>query len=148
MEFSKCVKDRRSIRKFKEKPVDKATMEKIVSTATYAPSWKNSQTTRYVVIEKTQLKNEIAEKYVLGFEHNGNIIKNAPAIVLVTTVTSCSGFEKDGSFSTAKGTPWEIFDMQVLQPKPFCLAATDQGLGTVILGIYDEEKIIQATHLH
>ena len=146
MEFIECVKNRRSIRKFKETPVDRATIEKIISIATCAPSWKNSQTTRYVVIENKELQKEIGENYVLGFEHNGNIIKNTPAIVLITTVTSRSGFERDGSYSTAKGTHWESFDAGIAT-QTFCLTATDQGLGTVILGIYDEEKIIKVTNI-
>lgn len=146
MEFIECLRDRRSIRRFKETPINKTTLEKIVTAASYAPSWKNSQTTRYILIENGALKNEIAENCLLGFEHNTNIINNAPAIVLVTTVTKRSGFEKDGSFSTNKGTHWESFDAGIAT-QSFCLAALDEGLGTVILGIFDEEKISKVAEI-
>ena len=45
-------------------------------------------------------------------------------------VTGRSGFEKDGSYSTALEGHWQTF----------CLAAHALGLGTVIMGIYDTEK--------
>ena len=51
-----------------------------------------------------------------------------------------SGYERDGSFSTSKGTHWQSFDAG-LAAEAFCVAAHDAGLGTVILGIYDEGKV-------
>ena len=50
MEARECIKGRRSIRKYSDKPVDKALIEEIVETASYAPSWKHSQTIRYIAV--------------------------------------------------------------------------------------------------
>lgn len=77
----------------------------------------------------------------MNFEHNKNIILKAPMLVLITTVSSRSGYERDGSFSTSKGTHWESFDAGIAA-QTFCLAAHEKGLGTVIMGIYDEDKVI------
>lgn len=49
-------------------------------------------------------------------------------------------YERDGSFSTSKETHWQSFDAG-LAAEAFCVAAHDAGLGTVILGIYDEGKV-------
>ena len=38
MDFESCVKERRSVRKFLEKPVSKEIFERIVELARYAPS--------------------------------------------------------------------------------------------------------------
>ena len=102
MEFLDCVKGRRSIRNFKSEKIDHAVLQKVVQAAAYAPSWKNTQIARYVVIENEAIKNDIAENCVMGFAHNTAIIQNAPAIVVVTYIAGRSGFERDGSFSTIK----------------------------------------------
>ena len=50
MDTITCIKTRRSIRQFKEQEVTKDVLEDIVQTASFAPSWKNTQTTRYIAI--------------------------------------------------------------------------------------------------
>lgn len=146
MEFLDCVKGRRSIRKFKEKKIDRAVIEKIVEAAACAPSWKNTQIARYLFIEDETLKNEIAENCVMGFRYNTNTLKNAPAIVVVTYVAGRSGFERDGSFSTSKEDRWEMFDAGIAT-QTFCLAAHNEGVGTVIMGIFDDDKLAQAAQV-
>ena len=143
MENVKCVIERRSIRKFKSKPISENILENIIKVASYAPSWKNSQTTRYITVSDQKLKKEIAENYVLGFEYNRKTILNAPMLVIITTISPRSGFERDGSPSTSKKTHWESFDAGIAT-QTFCLAAYDAGLGTVIMGIFDEDKVIKA----
>lgn len=140
MELVKCIETRRSIRKFKADPVPHETVRKIVAAAAFAPSWKNTQVTRYMVIEDADMKARIAEEATLGFEHNSGIIKGCAALVVVNMVHGRSGFERDGSFSTSKEDRWEVFDAG-LATQTFCLAAHDNGVGTVILGIFDEGKV-------
>ena len=53
-----------------------------------------------------------------------------------------SGFERDGSYTTSKEDRWEVFDAG-LATQTFCLAAHDKGVGTVILGIFDENKVAE-----
>ena len=50
MEAMECIKTRRSCRKFKEEAVSHEVLETIVGAAAYAPSWKNTQITRYIVV--------------------------------------------------------------------------------------------------
>lgn len=142
METLKCIETRRSIRKFKAQQVPHEVVQAIVSEASFAPSWKNTQVTRYVVVEDAGVKAKIAEEAVLGFAHNTEIIKAAPALVVVTMVHGRSGFERDGSFSTSKEDRWEVFDAG-LATQTFCLAAHDKGVGSVILGIFDEAKVAE-----
>lgn len=146
MELKKCVEERRSIRKYKNEPVSDGTIEKIVSVAAYSPSWKNSQTTRFVAVSNPALKKELAEKCVMDFDFNKNTILNAPMIILVTTLSPRSGFERDGSPSTSKGTHWESFDAGIAT-QTLCLAAHEEGLGTVVLGVFDEAKVRDAAKI-
>ena len=70
MELSTCIKERRSVRRFTEEMVDHETIEKIIDLARFAPSWKNTQTTRYYVIENADMIKSICDDAVLGFEGN------------------------------------------------------------------------------
>ena len=143
METLEAIKTRRSIRKYSDKPVDRDTIEKIIAGAAYAPTWKNSQTARYKIVTNDAIKAQIADNCVYGFAGNQNIIKGAPVLVVLTTVNSRSGYERDGSFSTSKGTHWQSFDAGICA-QTLCLTAHEYGLGTVIMGIFEEEKVIKA----
>lgn len=140
MEFTEVVKERRSVRKFINKRVEREKFESIVKIASYAPSWKNTQTTRYIFVEDRKTIKEIAENCVMGFEFNSNIIKNAPAVVVLSNIKGRCGYERDGSFSTSKEDRWEMFDAGI-SAQTFCLAAHELGLGTVIMGVFDEIKL-------
>lgn len=142
MDLTECIKTRRSVRHFADKPVERELLEKIVGDAAFAPSWKNVQPARYIAVENRALKQKIAENCVMGSAWNRGIIENAPLVIVMTYLVNRSGFEKDGTPSTSKGTHWESFDAGIAA-QTFCLAAWNAGLGSVILGIIDEEKIIE-----
>ena len=143
MDFMTCVKERRSIRRFKDQKVDHALFEKIVEAASYSPSWKNTQIARYIVVEDRALIDYIADNGVMDYAHNAEIMRNAPALVLVTYICGRSGYERDGSFTTSKKDQWEMFDTGIAT-QTFCLAAHSLGVGTVIMGIFDDEKVAKA----
>lgn len=137
MTAKECITGRRSIRQFTDQPVSHEVLANIVETASYAPSWKHTQITRYIAVE-----GETKEKLshcTSAYARNGEIIANAPMVVAVTIVKGRSGFERDGSFTTGRGDSWQMFDAGVAS-EAFCLAAYEQGLGTVIMGIFDQEE--------
>ncbi len=135
MTAKECIIGRRSIRSFTDQTVSHELLEQIVETASYAPSWKNSQVTRYIAVEG-EMKARLAACTTI-WAGNGDIMNNAPMVVAVTVITGRSGFERDGSFSTGKGEGWQMYDAGIAS-EAFCLAAYEQGLGTVIMGLYDE----------
>lgn len=138
MEFLDCVRGRRSVRKFTGKPVAHEIIERVVRAASYAPSWKNHQIARYMVVEDMAIKEQIAAGCMMGRQYNAAIVRGAPAVVLVNIVTGLTGYTSGGSFATKKGDRWEMFDAG-LATQTFCLAAYDEGLGTVIMGVFDED---------
>lgn len=135
-----CIKTRRSIRRFSKREVCADVLADIVNIAAYAPSWKNSQTVRYTAVLDKGLKSRLANECMMGFEHNIITACVAPALVIVTTINGRSGYEKDGSATTSKGTHWQSFDAGIAT-QTFCLAAHEKGLATVIMGIFDEERV-------
>ena len=67
-------------------------------------------------------------------------------LVVVTYVKNRSGYERDGSFSTPKEDRWQMFDAGIAT-ECFCLAAYEKGLGTVIMGIFDEDIVASSIEL-
>ena len=146
MNAKECIETRRSIRKYKNEPIPASVLNEIVETAKFAPSWKNTQIARYHVVTNPELKEKIANDCVCGFTFNTKTLLQAPAIVVLSYVTKRCGYERDGSFSTSKEDRWEMFDAGVAA-QTFCLAAHDKGIGTCIMGIFDEEKIAEVLNL-
>lgn len=140
MKTIECIKSRRSIRKFEDTPVDKKTLESLVEAASYAPSWKNTQVVRYTAVTNASIKERIAKNCVMDFVGNETIIRACPVLIIVSFVHGISGYEKSGESSTSKEDRWEVFDAGVAA-QTFCLAAWDKGLGTVIMGVFDAEKV-------
>lgn len=140
MQLIDGIRTRRSVRKFEEKKVPHEVMEQIVEAAAFAPSWKNSQTVRYIAVEDPALKEKIATEATMNFTHNKDIISACPVLIAVVTKTGICGYEKDGSYTTSKKDKWEMFDAGIAS-QTFMLAAHEYGIGTVTLGIFDEEIV-------
>lgn len=139
-----CIKTRRSIRRYKPDSIDHSIIDSIIDAASYSPSWKNTQITRYIAIEDSSILGKITDEFTN--EHNANIIRQAPMLLAVTLIKGRSGFERDGSFSTKKGDRWQMFDVGAAC-QTLCLAAKDQGLGTVIMGVFEEDGITDLLQL-
>ncbi|MBO4913886.1 MAG: nitroreductase family protein [Oscillospiraceae bacterium] len=146
MDTNACIQGRRSVRRYTGQNITKETLEQIVSLAAYAPSWKNSQVARYTFVTDRLLIDKIANDCVLGFKHNTGIILGCNVLAIQSVVIKHSGYERDGTFSTGKGTHWESFDAGI-SAQTFCLAAHELGVGTCILGVFDEQKVAEAINL-
>ena len=140
MDAQTCILTRRSVRKFTDEPVSHELLEKVVALAAYAPSWKNTQISRYLAIEDPEVRNTIAEEYCLPGANNPNIIKGAPLLVAQTFVKSRCGYERDGTFTTDREDGWQYYDCGIAA-QTFCLAAHDLGLATVIMGVVDRKRL-------
>ena len=150
MDLITGIKERRSVRRFADTPVPRELITEIVEIARYAPSWKNTQTARYIVVDDPEKIAALAnDKCTYGFEFNIKTIAKAPAVVLLTVVEGRSGFEKDGSFSTPKEDRWQTFDAGIAA-QTFCLAAYEKGIGSVTvsythLDVYKRQAITRSS---
>lgn len=144
MNTIECINTRRSIRRFTEEPVAHDVIQKIIEAASMAPSWKNTQITRYTVVESKELKDKIAAEATIPF--NADTINSAAAVVAVSVVKNRCGYERDGSFSTVKKDSWQMFDAGVAT-QTFCLAAHEYGIGSVVMGIFDYDKVAEMVEM-
>lgn len=139
MEFEALMENRRSIRVYDSSK--RATKEQIIAmvqAAIQAPSWKNTQTSRYyAVLEEAQCE-QFSETCLPPFNQ-----KNSKgAVYLVTTfVTNQVGFDREsGAAVNECGNGWGYYDLG-LQNENLILKAKELGLDTLIMGIRDGEKI-------
>lgn len=140
-----CIMGRRSIRSFDDKPISEDVLKEIVTEASYAPSWKHTQITRYVAVTG-ELKEKIASECCNAYAPNADIIRSAAVLMVVTFIKNRSGFERDGSYSTHREGGWQLFDTGIAT-QTLCLSAYDHGISSVILGIFDDEKVASLLEL-
>ena len=139
MDLIEGIQSRRSIRKFEDKPVPHDVLEQVVNVAAYAPTWKNTQISRYIAIEGREKIDTIAEQFA---SFNARTLSTAPLLIAQTCVKKRSGYERDGSFTTDRGDGWQMYDCGCCA-QTFSLAAHEAGLGTVIMGIFDRPALEQ-----
>ena len=137
MELLDCIKERRSIRK--DKRVTEELIKQVVDAAVYAPSWKNTQVTRYYAIIDSETKMELVKAMP---DFNKDAVSTAAVVFVATVLKARSGYNREGLPDTSKGSGWQMYDC-ALSNMLLCLEATELGLGTVIMGYYDEAMINQ-----
>jgi len=141
MDFFEVVETRRSIRRFMDKPVEEDKLQAILEAVRQAPSWANLQCWRFIVVKDPAVKEKISEiSYVESFfapkGYKANPSKKglaeAPVIIVACADPSQSG--------TIWGQSYYMTDMGIAAQN-LMLAARALGLGTVFVGVFDEEKI-------
>lgn len=137
MNAKECIRGRRSIRHYKDTPVPHEVLEEIIADAAYAPSWKNTQISRYVVVEGREAIDKLAAEYA---PFNAKTVSTAPMLIVQTFIKNRSGYERDGSFTTDRGEGWQMYDAGIAA-QTLCLSAHDHGLGTVIMGIFHRREL-------
>lgn len=60
MDAITMLRERRSVRRFKQEKVEKEIMKEIIETSTFAPTWANFQIVRYTIVEDADLKEKIS----------------------------------------------------------------------------------------
>lgn len=136
METEKAIKNRRSIRRFKEKEVPEEELKKVLEAVKWAPSWANTQIWDVIVVDDRKLKEELRATLPESNPANKGIVE-APLLVVFCGKKGKSGYYK-GEQATDKGD-WLMFDLG-LAMQNFMLEAYNRGLGTVCVGLFDHQK--------
>jgi len=140
MDAITMIKERRSVRKFKEEKVNRETMKEIIEIARWAPSWGNFQVARYTLVDDQKLIEKLATDGVKGFVYNINTLKNAKGVAVLSFVKGKSGKLDKDEYVTSKENVWEVFDAGIAC-QTFILAAHAKGVGTTVMGVIDDDSI-------
>ena len=137
MNFDELKEARRSVRQYAKSEITKEELEKIVTDALNAPSWKNTEATRYYAAATDSAKERMWKEALPGF--NAASSANAAALVAVTFVPGESGFN-GGKAVDDLGSMWGAYDCG-LASSYFILAAKNRGWDTLIMGMRDVAKV-------
>jgi len=135
MDFLELVKNRQSVRSYDtERPVEKEKIERILEAAQLSPSACNAQPWHIIVVDDPELKNKVADATsarALGMNH---FTKQAPVhLVLVEEKVNLSS----GIGGWVKQKDYAQMDLGIIAAH-IVLAAQAEGLGTCILGWFNE----------
>ncbi len=151
MNVLEAIASRRSIRKFKDTPVPNEMVKKLLEAAIQAPSGKNRQPWRFVVVRQDKraemvrvLREGIAQVETLGINSGSSkwtasVMEQAPVTIFIFNLEA----------GHTPGTPFwkepiDIVDIQSLGAaiQNMLLAALEIGLGTLwicdVFYAYDE----------
>lgn len=146
MDAITMLKERRSVRKYKNEKVSRETMKEIVDIARWAPSWANFQIARYTLVDNEEIIKELANDGVNGFVYNIDTLKNAKGVAVLSFVKGKSGKIDTDEYVTSKNNVWEVFDAGIAC-QTFCLAAHAKGVATCVMGVIDEKSIAKIVNL-
>lgn len=135
MEFSKLILKRQSDRKYSHDKVDREDVIRCLEAARMAPSACNSQPWRFVVVDEPSLLKQISEA-AIGLGMN-KFTADVPVIVAVVQ-ESMNLEAKAGAL--VKNKDYSMMDLGFAIDH-FCLQAAELGLGTCIMGWFDEKKV-------
>jgi len=131
MDIFQVIRDRRSIRKYKDIPVEREKLELVLDAARLAPSWKNLQCWRFLVLTEQEKRAALLDAFP-DDNPGKKAIAMAPVVIVVCADPSESDVEND--------IPYFVADTAIAF-EHLCLAAHALGLGTCWMGWYDEARI-------
>jgi len=137
MDFKSLVLSRQSDRSYLDRPVEKEKLAAILECARLSPSACNAQPWHIIVVDDLELKNKIADatsEKILGMNH---FTKQAPVhlVIVEEPANLTSNF---GSWVKRKQFP--LIDIGIIAGH-ICLAAADVGLGSCMIGWFDEIRV-------
>ena len=135
MNFYELITKRQSDRQYDNRPVESEKIMQCIEAARIAPSACNAQPWKFIVVDEPELKKQIANTTAsMGLNE---FAFDAPVIVAIV-LEKPNSMSKIGS--VLKGKEYMLMDIGIAASH-FCLQATDLGLGTCIIGWFDEKKV-------
>ncbi|SMC23083.1 Nitroreductase [Desulfacinum hydrothermale DSM 13146] len=135
-ELMDVIRSRRSIRNFEDKDVPDDLLNQILEAVKWSQSWANTQCWEVVVVRDPETKSKLQATMGKGNPATKAIVA-APVVLALCGKLQSSGYYK-GQVTTKFGD-WFLFDLGIATQN-ICLAATDLGLGTVVVGLFDQDK--------
>ena len=137
--FDEIVASRRSVRDYQAgTTITEAEVRALIATAQEAPTWANTQTTRYYVAMSPDKVAAVKEHIGQG---NARNTANAPVMIVSTFVKGQSGFGR-GNQVNEIGDGWGAYD-NGLSNAYFILKAREQGFDTLIMGMRESDALRQ-----
>ncbi|KAF5059252.1 FMN reductase [anaerobic digester metagenome] len=125
MDVFEAVKERRSIRKYRDAEVEEEKLQKILESARLAPSAANRQQWKFLVVKSQKTREKLVEP-----AHGQQMVAQAPVLVV-----ACS---TESEHVMPCGQPAYTVDLSIAVSF-MILEAQELGLGTCWLGAFSED---------
>ncbi len=137
MKLLDLIRSRQSVRRYADKPVEKEKIGRCVEAAMLAPSACNAQPWKFIIVDEPGLLGRVARETWNRIAPFNKFVEQAPVIVVIT-------IEKSPLVPTLgriiKDKEYSLIDIGIAA-EHFCLQATEEGLGTCMLGWFNEKPI-------
>ena len=141
MDIYEAIATRRSIRRYSDKPVEDEQVNAVFEAVRHSPSWSNMQCWRFVAVRDRDAREKLAEySYMKSFMEAKGYKVNPSRKALVeapVVIVACADPADSGE---VRGQDYYLVDMGIAC-QTLMLAARGMGLGTVFVGIYEEDKV-------
>ena len=136
MSFLDLVNKRYSVRNYKIAPVPRDKIDRCIEAARLAPSACNSQPWKFVVVDDPALIKDVAKAAFEGILSFNHFALKAPVLILIVSERQKPS-AKFGSIVKKKN--FQLMDIAIAA-EHLCLQAAEEGIGTCILGWFNEKK--------
>ncbi|WP_123054146.1 nitroreductase family protein [Clostridium sp. JN-1] len=134
-DYFNLIKQRESCRNYTDKTVEKEKLISCIEAARIAPSACNGQPWRFIVVNNREISSKVA-KCIQDVVMN-KFTEKCPAFIIVLQEKTDIKARIGGSI---KNQDYASVDIGIAVCQ-LCLAATEQGLSTCIMGWFNEKKL-------
>ncbi len=135
--FLSLVKTRQSVRKYTDQPVEEDKLQRCLEAARLAPSASNSQPWKFVVVNDPELVKKVGAETIGPLSSFNKFVPDAPVIVAIV-IEKMKVLTKLGA--SIQDREYPLIDIGIAAEN-FCLQAAEDGLGTCMLGWFNEKPI-------
>lgn len=129
MKVLDVIQKRRSVRKYKEDPIPEKALMRVLEAARLAPSGKNFQPWKFIIVKDKALKEKLAQASAGQF-----FMAEAP-IIIVGCGFPDNCYARMGRYMKS----WSVDVTIALEH--LILQAQEEGLGTCWIGSFEEEEV-------
>jgi len=131
-----AIRRRRSIRAYKDQPIEDEKLELLLEAARLAPSSSNSQPWHFIVVRKKELIESLSRCVLIGTRFVNRWMTSAPCVIV-----AC-GKRNPVIAWGAKTLGIDLLKVDVsIAAEHIVLAASELDLGTCWIGWFSEKKV-------
>jgi nitroreductase len=134
--FHELVKNRRSIRRYLEKPVEREKIRVCLEAARLAPSAENVQPWRFLVVDEPEVKARFAAEAFSGIYNFSRFAAKAPVLIIILARPD---FVANRLGKQIQGVAFYLIDVGIAG-EHLVLQAEEMGLGTCWIGWFSQRK--------
>lgn len=143
MTFNELISQRQSVRRYSQREVETEKIVQCIDAARIAPSASNAQPWTFVVVNDPVVCHAVAVETIGPLQTFNRFVPEAPVILAIVLEKPKILSEMGGRL---KKKEFPLIDIGIAA-EHFCLQATELGLGTCMMGWFNEKKIKEILHI-